>query len=103
MKQEEATKVIALALGAIRGLRVPGTVEWAAAKGLAERIEAAGHIKYRPEVEQEELTVYGYAVVGRDGRFIEAFPKQQEAIDYAASWDPRVGYRVATIVDQGGL
>jgi len=60
--------------------------------------------------EDEELIVYGYCVVDRDGDFISPFEKQQDAIDYAAGqnkdckdagidWD----YKVAAIVDQGGL
>jgi len=58
----------------------------------------------------EELIVYGYCVVDRAGDFISPFEKQQDAIDYAAGqnkdcqdagidWD----YKVAAIVDQGGL
>jgi len=75
---------------------------------------ALGLIARKPEPkveEDEELIVYGYCVVDRDGDFISPFEKQQQdAIDYAAGqnkdcqdagidWD----YRVAAIVDQGGL
>ena len=58
----------------------------------------------------DELIVYRYCVVDRAGDFISQFTAQQEAIDFAASstkdcqdggvdWD----YKVAAIVDQGGL
>ena len=62
------------------------------------------------KVEQEEMTVYGYVVVDREGKFIKNADSQQQAIDFATDatdsckaagidWD----YRVAAIVDQGGL
>lgn len=66
-----------------------------------------------PKVEEpEELTVYGYIVVGRDGGLVKDFTGEDQtaAIKFAAEstqdckdmgidWD----YRVAAIVDQGGL
>jgi len=78
---------------------------------LVQALTAAGHIK--PQViEQEDLTVYGYCVVDRDGKPLRAFEgsTQQEAIDFAQQWtwdceDAGIDwdYRVAAIVDQGGL
>jgi hypothetical protein len=78
---------------------------------LVKALTAAGHIKPKV-IEQEELVVYGYTVVDSNGNAMPSFKgrTQQEAIDYAAEqtkdckeagidWD----YRVAAIVDQGGL
>lgn len=63
--------------------------------------------------EPEELTVYGYCVVGRDGAVAHTGPEilsQQDAINMAAAWTKDAhetgidwDYRVAAIVDQGGL
>lgn len=60
--------------------------------------------------DDEDMIVYGYCVVDREGKFIKNADSQQQAIDFAADatescvdagidWD----YRVAAIVDQGGL
>lgn len=64
-----------------------------------------------PEVEQEEMTVYGYTLVGQDGRLTQTnFATQQEAIEDAEKWNKDCqeagidwDYRIAAIVDQGGL
>lgn len=79
-------------------------------KVLVQALTEAGHIKSQV-IEQEELTVYGYIVVGRDGHPIgEDLLTQQEAIEVADKWTKDVqktgidwDYKVAAIVDQGGL
>jgi hypothetical protein len=111
MKKEEATKIIALTLAGQWGEETPSISTWGSAKELADKFERAGYVK--PEVEQEELIVYGYTVVGRDGKATHGgddLLTQQEAIDNAAEWTKDAkdlgidwDYRVAAIVDQGGL
>ena len=111
MNKQEAAKVIALTLAELGNHKAPTITEWGQANALAELFEQRGHIKPEAKVqEDEDLTVYGYCVVDRAGDFISPFEKQQDAIDYAAGqnkdcqeagidWD----YKVAAIVDQGGL
>jgi hypothetical protein len=112
MKKEEATRLIALTLAEMRSRPFePMASEWSDATLLAHKFERAGYVT--PEVEQEELTVYGYIVVGRDGQATHGgddLLTQQEAIDNATEWTKDAqdngidwDYRVAAIVDQGGL
>jgi len=115
VKKEDIIKVIALTLAESRTPigGIPLAADWALAKTLAFKFETAGHIKPEPKKQDdEELIVYGYCVVDRDGKFIKEFGQNQQgaAIDFATEsteacidagidWD----YRVAAIVDQGGL
>lgn len=110
-KKQEATKIIALTLAHVRRLETPGITEWGQAKILANTFESAGHIKPEVEVDPlDELIVYGYAAVDPEGKFITNFNVQQDAINYvedakrmAKAAGLASDYRVAAIVDQGGL